>query len=73
MWRYVVVAAMALRSFLIIPWPLCSLIEHMAWPLGWQTYVRAQGGPGWHSGCFGAEAIYFIRRDPQARLVPRLR
>ena len=66
-------ALIAFRRFLLIPWFVCTIIEHIAWPLGWQTYVRATGGPGWYMGRIGAERIYFIRRDPDARRVPALR
>jgi hypothetical protein len=53
----------AFRSYLVIPWFICSIVEAVAWPLGWQTYVRARGGPGWHSGRIGAERLYFVRRE----------
>ncbi|MBR2689152.1 MAG: hypothetical protein IKE42_14970 [Aquamicrobium sp.] len=63
--------ALIFRRGLIIPWFVCTIVEHVAWPLGWQTYVRAQGGAGWHRGRIGADAIYFVRRDPTAKRLRR--
>lgn len=45
----------------MIPWVLVAAIDAVAWQFGFQTYVRAIGGPGWHRGRFGADRIYFIR------------
>jgi len=45
-----------------IPWFLVSLVDWFVWPLGYQTYVTALGGPGWHRGKFGADSVHFIKR-----------
>lgn len=66
-------ALIAFRRSLIIPWFVCTIVEHIAWPLGWQTYVRAVGGAGWHRGRIGVERIHFVRRDPKAKRVPKLK
>ncbi|WP_448113051.1 hypothetical protein [Mesorhizobium amorphae] len=65
--------ALIFRRFLLIPWFVCTIVDHIAWSLGWQTYVSAQGGSGWHRGRFGADAIHFVRRDPNARRLKRLK
>jgi hypothetical protein len=70
---FLCLALIAFRRYLVIPWAVVDVIDGIAWLFGWQTYVRAIGGPGWHSGRFGAEAVYFIRRDPIAKRVPRIR
>lgn len=57
----------------MIPWFIVSIIDFIAWRFGYQTYVQAQGGPGWHCGRFGAERIYFIRRIPGEPRPKRLR
>jgi len=48
----------------MIPWPLVRLIDWLASPFGFDTYVRATGGPGWHWGRLGAERVFFVRRPP---------
>lgn len=57
----------------MIPWFLVTLIDHLAWPLGYQNYVTAQGGPGWHRGRFGADRVHFMRKAPGAKRVPKLK
>lgn len=56
----------------MIPWFVVSIIDTIAWRLGYQTYVKAQGGPGWHRGRFAADRVRFIRRDPNAKRMPKL-
>lgn len=57
----------------MIPWFIVGLIDLVAWPLGYQTYVTAQGGPGLHRGRFGADRIHFIKKAPGATRLPRLK
>lgn len=54
-------------------WPLVFLIDRLAWPLSYQTYVTAQGGPGWHRGRFGADKVHFIRKVPGAKQFKKLK
>jgi hypothetical protein len=46
---------------MIIPWPVVTLLDKVANLFGYQVYVRATGGPGWHWGRVGAERVFFIR------------
>lgn len=52
---------------MIIPWPVCFVVDWLASLFGYDTYVRATGGPGWHWGRVGAEAIFFTRRQPGSK------
>lgn len=58
---------------MIIPWPIVSLIDAVAWPLGYQVYVTAIGGAGWHRGHLGADRLHFVKRHPAAARLPRQR
>lgn len=54
----------------MIPWFLVSVVDFFAWHLGYQVYVTAQGGPGWHRGRFGADKVHLIRHpvgEPRPR------
>lgn len=57
----------------MIPWVLVAAIDAIAWRVGFQTYVRAVGGPGWHRGRFGADRIYFVRRVGGEQRLRRLK
>lgn len=57
----------------MIPWFIVKIIDIIAWQFGYQIYVRARGGPGWHWGRIGAERIYFIWADPEVKRVPKLK
>lgn len=57
----------------MIPWMLVAAIDAVAWRLGYQTYVWATGGPGWHRGRFGADRISFIRRTGEEKRLPKLK
>jgi hypothetical protein len=46
----------------IVPWFIVSIIDWFAWPLGYQTYVAAVGGAGWHRGRLGADSVHFVKR-----------
>jgi len=50
-----------MRAWLVIPWPIVSLIDVVARWFGYQTYVTATGGLGWHPGRIGAQRIHFIQ------------
>lgn len=43
----------------MIPWFFVNLIGFLAWPLGYQIYVRATG----NSWRWGADRIHFFARD----------
>lgn len=59
---------------MVIPWFVVYAIELFAWHvLHKQTYVSAQGGPGWHRGRLGADSVYFTPRLPTDKRLPRLR
>ncbi len=58
---------------MIIPWPIVRLIDVGAGLWGFQIYVRAAGGPGWHWGRIGAEAVHFIRIPPGEKPAKRLK
>lgn len=56
---------------MIYPWFLVKLLGAVARPLGYQTFVMAQGGPGFHRGRLGADRIFFRPRDPDSTPLPR--
>jgi hypothetical protein len=58
---------------MIVPWPIVTLIDWIVSPFGFDTYVRATGGPGWHWGRMGAERVYFVRRPPGQERHKRLK
>ncbi|GEP09826.1 hypothetical protein [Methylobacterium gnaphalii] len=57
----------------MFPWFFVAIIDRLAWPLGYQTYVTAQGGPGYHRGRIGADRIHIVRKAPDAQRVPALK
>lgn len=57
----------------MIPWFIVDFIGAIASWLGYDTNVLAQGGPGWHRGKIGADRIYFVRRSPGSKPLPRLK
>ena len=46
----------------MFPWFFVALVDALASLFGYQIYVRAVGGPGFHRGGVGADRIYFIKR-----------
>lgn len=58
---------------MIIPWFIVSIIDFLAWRLGYATYVIGVGGCALHRGRFGADSIHFRKRSGDEKRLPKLR